>query len=313
MRVAAIDCGSNTFILLVADFDHQGQVSNVIADEVRYVRLGQNMDQSKNFHPEALERADRALADFSELIKKYQPQKVGAVATSAARDAKNKDAFFDIFKKYNIPVTIISGDQEAQLTYQGSGVSFAQFAQGVWVLDIGGGSTELIIGKNDQIYWHNSFDLGGVRLTERHNIKMPITFNYQGLQDQIIQTIKDSVPAQFIKDFSHSPLVAVGGTPVELLRIVWKPEDNFDIKKIHGQVLSKELLVQGALELSQLSTKQIEEKYKTPLGRADVLFAGALLLLATLEVLEKESFIISTYGIRYGLAHLLAEDRAKFI
>lgn len=162
MRVAAIDLGSNSFLCLIAEKDDQGRIKEIY-DTIEFVKLGEGVHKNKAFSEGALERAEQAFKKFQQKIKEYKVDKVGSVATSAARDVSNRERFFDLGKKYGIPIEIISGENEGDYTYLGvkSGRSDGNFS----VLDIGGGSTEIAY-KNNGALKAKSFNVGCVRLTE---------------------------------------------------------------------------------------------------------------------------------------------------
>ncbi len=176
MKVAALDLGSNTFLCLIAEVTANG-IEKIYHDAVEVVRLGQGLSQSKNFHPDALARADLCFKKFSEIIKEQKPEKILAMATSAARDAENKSQLFELGQKYNIPIEIIPGDQEADITYQGAVSGLKAQKQNYLILDIGGGSTEFIFGEDQKRLAGKSFDIGCVRLTEKFISAQPTPLN----------------------------------------------------------------------------------------------------------------------------------------
>src|SRR5688572_18471439 len=119
MKIAALDLGSNTLLCLIAEVE-KNSIKNVLHDQVEIVSLGQGLSNSRSFHPDALERADNALEKFSKTISEFKREKILAMATSAARDAENKEALFALGRKHGIPIEIIPGEKEAEITYQGS-------------------------------------------------------------------------------------------------------------------------------------------------------------------------------------------------
>ena len=149
MKVAALDLGSNTFLCLIAEVQSAGIVK-IYSDHSEVVRLGQELEKTKSFHPEALIRADVCLRRYSEIIKTEKIDRILAMATSAARDAKNSEELFKLAAKYAIPLEIVPGDREAQITYQGAVSGNFENAMDTMVIDIGGGSTEIIYGKGQE-------------------------------------------------------------------------------------------------------------------------------------------------------------------
>lgn len=297
MKVAALDLGSNTFLCLVAEVSKTA-VTKVYSDNVEIVRLGQGLDKSKKFHPEALQRADACLKNFSAIINEQNPEKVLAMATSAARDALNKEELFAIAKKYNIVLEIIPGDKEAEITYRGAVSGFSMQNQNLMVIDVGGGSTEFIFGRDEKLLAGKSFDIGCVRLTEKFITSQPTP-------DLQVKKLIEFVDADILKakalmppDFSLDQIVAVAGTPTTL---VAAELGYFDVQKIDGYKLSLTKLEEW---LSKMTTSTVEEKVKmgVPTGRADVILVGVVILARTLHLFGLKEMTVSTRGVRYGVA-----------
>ncbi len=297
MRVAALDLGSNTFLCLIADIV-DGRVHKVIHDEVRVVRLGQNLFETRKFHPEALKRADECLKAYGEIIKKHSVEKVFAVATSAARDAENKEKLFEIGNRYKIPIQIIDGKMEAQVTYAGATIDCSP-SERVVVVDVGGGSTEFV-GKNKQgeVVKH-SFNLGCVRLTEKYVTQNPIPQNEKkNLTDFIEKSILEK--SELMGQMKHAKIIAVAGTPTTLADMILG--GGFDESKIDGHFISKKDLSKWTEKLSNMS---VEERLKIKgmaKGREDVMIAGLIILEKAIEVLEVDGIYVSTKGVRFGVA-----------
>lgn len=295
MRVAALDLGSNTFLLLIADMVGD-QIKKVLLDETRVTRLGQDIHQNRAFHPDALIRADTALQEFAAKIQQYQCEKVVAVATSAARDARNAQAFLDIGRRHGIPITIISGQKEAEITFDGALADMPALTE-AYVIDVGGGSTE-VIGKVDQQLKGCSMDIGSVRLTEMFLTQHPcVPSELQAMKSYIEQKItekKEQLP------FGLKQIVAVAGTPTTLAGIELQTE--FDEFKIHKQKLSVKTIWQWRDRLAGMSIADRQKITGMQPKRADVLVAGATILAATAEALGGDHVIVSTKGVRYGVA-----------
>jgi len=295
MKVAALDLGSNTFLCLICDVI-QGQIGQIYSDEVQVVRLGQGLSTSKNFHPEALLRAKKTLADFAKSIAFHRPEKVLAMATSAARDAENKEELFKICQDLNIPLEIISGDQEAEITYSGSVSGIESLNIKTLVIDIGGGSTEFIVGTGTKLLSGLSQNIGCVRLTEKFISQQPTQKEeIENCKKEILRVVQDS---KIKLNLNIDQILAVAGTPTAL---VAAELGEFDPQKINGYKLTKHKLNEW---LSKLAIATIDEKQNMgiPAGRADVILLGVLILLATLEVFCKDQMVVSTRGVRYGVA-----------
>ncbi|MDZ4662916.1 MAG: Ppx/GppA phosphatase family protein [Pseudomonadota bacterium] len=295
--MAGIDLGSNTFLCLIVDIV-DGKIQKTLYDEVRVVRLGQNLFESKKFHPAALKRADECLATYSENIKKYNVEKIFAVATSAARDAENKDELFKIGLQHNIPIKIIDGKTEAQVTYIGSTVGVSE-SESVAVIDVGGGSTEVVCKDSGGQFIKHSFNLGCVRLTEKFISKDPISkTELDNLKCFIENSISEK--SDLLKKMHPMRIIAVAGTPTTLADILLG--GGFDQEKIDNYFISCELLVEWIERLSQLSNHERLSIKGMARGREDVIVSGLVILSELVKVLGLEGIFVSTKGVRYGVA-----------
>ena len=167
----------------------------VLHDEAQIVRLGQNVNETRAFHPEALRRADICLQNFAHTIKRFAVTNVLACATSAARDVKNKQDLFDLGACHGIPIEIISGPREAELTFSGTFDSESKPVESISsiaVIDVGGGSTELIVGDSERIIERTSVDVGAVRLTEMFVTAHPIVASEMLSMEKYIKKLFDS-------------------------------------------------------------------------------------------------------------------------
>lgn len=314
MRIASLDLGSNTFLCLVAEVEADAKgfpyIREILSDEVRMVRLGQGVAQNRRFHPEALERARSAFMDFRQTLDRLQPEVILAMATSAARDVTNQQELFQLGDEFHIPIEIIPGHQEAEITYQGamSGTQMGVSAGSTLVVDIGGGSTEFILGgaglEQSQIQWAKSLDLGCVRLKERVN--PGDRFTPEDLQ-KARQLIRHELTALSGDQKEIEQILAVAGTPTELARL---EIGHFDPKLIDGYRLSKERIENWIERLAVLSATEIHEQYEVSRGRADVLVLGLLILSEALSYFRRDELRVSTRGVRFGVA-LVAWRRAR--
>lgn len=302
MRVAALDLGTNTFLCLLAEGNAQG-ISKIHKDLVEVVRLGQGVDKHKVFHPYALSRARACLEGFQKEIEAFHPEKILAVATSAARDVSNSDDLFKIGKEYNIPIEIIEGEKEAKVSFQGALVGFDFKDKGVSVLDIGGGSTEIIIGKQNQIQSQQSLNMGGVRLTEKIISQQPISLEEQDKVRLEIQQQLEKFKAQ--KELVGSEvLLAVAGTPTALAALELGA---FDPQKVDGFCFSMAQLEKWQNIFATTSIDEKKTKYKLG-GRADIIFAGTTILIEVMKKFNFSEVMISTKGVRYGVALQLLQN-----
>lgn len=295
MRIAALDLGSNTFLCLICELVNNS-IEKVLSDEVKVVRLGQGLAQNKFFHPEALKRADECLAQFSKTITEYKVEKIVAVATAAARDAQNGGDLFAIGKKYNIPIQIIEGSREAEITYAGA-ISGIQDQSSVAVIDIGGGSTELIYGRNGKIDYSQSVNLGCVKVRETILDRQIDKANAL----QKIETLASHFSAitEQIRQQRPQKLVAVAGTPTSLAACEL---GGFDAQKIDGFILTFAKIEKWIEVFCAQTPEQIAQNWPIDPGRADVILSGTLLLWLNLKLLGLSELTVSTRGVRYGVA-----------
>lgn len=274
MRVAAFDCGTNSLRLLIADVAADGTLTD-LRRETRIVRLGQGVDATGEFAPEALERTFAVAKEFAEVAAEYRPEKLRFVATSASRDVKNRDDFFaGIFSILGIVPDVIAGGEEARLSFLGATVGLTDADGPYVVMDLGGGSTELVLGRDD-VQAAVSMDIGSVRLTERH---MPVETPSQeqiqaalgdidGQLDQAARIVDFSAPRTFI---------GVAGTVTTITAGILGLE-SYQRERIHGAHISVADVADESRKLLAMDRQaRTELPYVHP-GRVDVIGAGSLL------------------------------------
>ena len=295
---SSIDLGTNTCLLLVADWDSpRKEVGKVVGDFSTVVRLGQGVDQAKSLHPEAIQRTLSCLETYAQKLKLLglSPRDTRCVATSQARDAQNGVEFFlEVEKKTGFKFQIISGADEAKFTFLG-GLLPGQSPKDSAVIDIGGGSTEIIASVGGK-----SLDIGSVRFTERFLRSDPVTdeefWRAQAEVDAQLLTLK-SWRAELPAD---TQLVAVAGTATTLAS--WY----LGLAQFDANALDQVTLTRGDIHrmVEELKWRTIDERKKLTgieAGRADVLLAGSLILWRALELLDFPRAQISTRGLRYGV------------
>jgi exopolyphosphatase / guanosine-5'-triphosphate,3'-diphosphate pyrophosphatase len=301
MRVAALDLGSNTFICLLCEVGANG-IGKIESDEIKVVRLGQGLSSSKRFHTDALKRADIALEHFANTIQEFKPDFVLAMATAAARDAENANELFEMGIKHKIPIEIIPGDREVQISFSGAICDQPKGANYL-VIDIGGGSTELIYGNHQKIIWGKSVNTGTVKLKEKFISNYPVA---KSEKISLKNGIKELFAEAFLKlkneILTDKPLVAlaVAGTPTELARI--ENKGVFDVEAINGYQINIEMLNTWIDKLSGSPIDNILNQLNVSKGREDVLLPGLMILENTLKELKLNSFKVSTRGVRFGVA-----------
>ena len=311
VRVAAIDCGTNSIRLLVADVC-AGTVSDVHR-EMRIVRLGQDVDATGRLAPDALDRTRLALADYAAIARSAGAQRVRMVATSATRDAANRDEFFAMVgRTLGTDAEVITGDEEARLSFTGA-VGDLDPADGPFlIVDVGGGSTELVLGQWDgvraDVTAARSVDIGCVRITERHLRSDPPTPDEISAAEQFAaETLQ---PA-----FAEVPVgkagtwVGVAGT-VTTLSAIAQQLPAYDPESTH---LSRLSLQQVRATAEQLLASTHQQRAANPVihpGRVDVIAGGALIVRVLAEALHAwagiSELVVSEHDILDGIALGLA-------
>ena len=296
MRKAAIDLGTNSCLLTIADVE-EGSIQQVLTDQMRIVRLGQDIDRTGQLHPDAIDRTMEALREYRELCTNHQvaSNNIHVVATSAMRDATNRQVLIDkVHNELDLSLQVIPGEQEALWSWSGAltQLSLPEDAQPC-LLDIGGGSTELVWDQGQQRF---SLQIGSVRATERYiHGDPPTPPMLQEIRDDLLSQLQSlpSIPMP-------NPLIAVAGTATTLLAIVHQIEP-YDTKRVHGTLLHKHEL---SPLLDLFCNTPVEQRRKLKglhPKRADVIPAGAQILLTVYEYLNIEHAVISDRGLRYGV------------
>ena len=288
-RVAAIDCGTNSIRLLIADSNgaDAGSPLRDVVREMRVVRLGQGVDATGELAPEALERTFAATADYAELIRRHGAGGVRFVATSASRDARNRDVFVDgIRDLLGVEPEVISGDEEAALSFAGaSSVLPSRGKDPVLVVDLGGGSTEFVLGDSDGVIAAKSVDIGCVRLTERHLRNDPPTPEQIAAAEADVDAAIDLV-ARTVPLGRATAVVGVAGSVTTITAHALGLSE-YDPALIHGASLDLETISDAATSLLEMSR---EERARLPYmhpGRVDVIGAGALVWRRILQRLAE--------------------------
>jgi exopolyphosphatase/guanosine-5'-triphosphate,3'-diphosphate pyrophosphatase len=296
MIIGSIDIGTNTVLLLIAEVDENSRELVPLKEEYMIPRIGKNLQPGEDILPERINNLLNVLEDYDELIRGYDCAKVVVTATNAFRIASNaKDITEKIDKIFGWRVKVVSGDEEAELSFLGAGQALiGDFTKAV--IDIGGGSTEIIIGKNEKINFMKSHPVGVVSLTESYIISYPPSKEeYKNINSKIRYTFQN-----LETKIKKLPLIAVAGTPTTLAAIKAGIKE-FDSSIIEGSKLSLEDIIDISNELSRMNTKTIKQEYgEVAKGREDILLSGTLILKFLLELSETTEIVVSTKGIRYG-------------
>ena len=302
MRVAVIDCGTNTVRLLIADGDGADLVD--VVRELKFVRLGQDVDANRRFHPDALRRCFAVLDQYALTIATASVEKVRFVATSAVRDVSNREEFFDgVRRRLGIDPEVIDGAQEAELSFLGalSGGPVKSGAAAVLVMDIGGGSTELVLGTpKGQIDHMASLDIGSVRIRERFLTHDPPTTREVETARQFVAALIDQ--SGLLRD-RVDRWIGVGGTSTSLSAINLGL-GTYDPSLVHNSAIDVAGIESLSRRLLDLSVADTIRAYPTlqPM-RAEVICAGGLIaaevaVRADCEMLVRETDILDGAALR---------------
>ena len=297
-RLAAVDIGTNTALLLIAEAGDNREIQPLFQQE-RIVRLGEGVDENRTLKEVAIARTVRAVEDYVAAAKQFGATEFVITGTSAIRDAMNRNRLIDqINKRFAMEMRVLSGEEEARLTYFGA-LSNKQHLDGEIILfDIGGGSTECIFGTRDSLQSATSLDIGSVRLTERFVRNDPISDDeFANMQNYVRQQIKTGLSRPEVRP-KH--FVGVAGTVTTLAAIDLKLE-SYDGELVDNRFLT----VRAVTEVVKcLRRKNLEEKRRikglAP-GRADVILAGATILLEFMHQFGVETVVVSDRGLRFGL------------
>ncbi|MFL6022095.1 MAG: exopolyphosphatase [Marmoricola sp.] len=300
VRVAAFDCGTNSLRLLVADLEPETGSSTEHVREMRIVRLGQGVDRTGRIAEESMQRAFATLDEYAMLVEEYRPERIRFCATSAARDAENAAEFTDAVRaRIGVEVEVIAGGEEARASFDGATRVLGDVEGPVLVLDIGGGSTELILGTADgRITAEHSLDIGSVRLSERHLHDDPPTAEQVAAVSADVDAALDSCR---VDPGLAATVVGVAGTATTVAAGVLGLEA-YDRSRVH---LARLDVAQVRATIQDLVTMTVADRralgYMHP-GRADVIGAGALILDRILRRTPVDTLIVSESDILDGIA-----------
>lgn len=299
MRLASIDIGTNTILMLISEIDRSGAF-HIIDDRQIIARLGKDTDKERIISPEAFLRSLDALKSYCEIAKQNNCGAIVMRGTSALRDAKNSAEFIDaVRKETGIEIKVISGEEEASLTFMGTVSGFSEFSDETIfsVLDIGGGSAELIAGSRHSISSRTSLDVGSVRVTERFFTSAPPS---QKQIDNAVSFINEHLQSlQALPP--NNTLIGVAGTVTTLACLDLKLKA-FNADLIDKRALSITKIKEIFSELKLMTHEQIAAFPCMTKGREDIILAGILILISVLEHLNILDIIVSTRGLRHGIA-----------
>jgi exopolyphosphatase/guanosine-5'-triphosphate,3'-diphosphate pyrophosphatase len=309
MRLASLDIGTNTILMLVADVQRDGALY-VVRDEHFIGRLGKGVDEHGIILRETFHRVHDILSQLKSIADSFNIKHFSACGTSALRDAKNRQEFIDFMKeKLALEIRILSGNEEAELTYLGAVSEYLTQAdsENYAVLDIGGGSTEIVVGSGTRVASSVSIDIGSVRLTERILKTNPPD---SIALENAIRIVRDHLQ----NIFPLSPttnIIGVAGTLTTLAALDLRiPE--FDRNLINRHALTIESIDRIFQELRPLTLDQLRNYPQIHPSRADILLAGIIILKETLRKMNLSKITVSDRGLRYGIviktAHTLYNE-----
>ncbi|MFJ8362988.1 exopolyphosphatase [Streptomyces sp. NPDC093984] len=311
-RVAAIDCGTNSIRLLVADADPDTGELVDLERRMTIVRLGQGVDRTGRLAPEALERTFAACREYAEVIGKHGAERVRFVATSASRDAENRDEFVrGVVDILGVEPEVISGDQEAEFSFTGATrelMGRTDLATPFLVVDIGGGSTEFVVGDG-HVRAARSVDIGCVRMTERHLVRDGVVADPP--TEEQIAAIRSDIEAaldlaeQTVPLREAHTLVGLAGS-VTTVSAIAQDLPEYDSTRIHHSRISHDRvreITSALLHSTHAERAAIPSMHP---GRVDVIGAGALVLLAIMERIDATEVVVSEHDILDGIAWSIA-------
>ncbi|MER6203877.1 Ppx/GppA phosphatase family protein [Streptomyces sp. NPDC001642] len=313
-RVAAVDCGTNSIRLLVADVDPAtGQLVD-LDRRMTIVRLGQGVDKTGRLAPEALERTFAACRDYAAIIKELGAERLRFVATSASRDASNRDDFVrGVLDILGVEPEVVTGDEEAELSFTGATRELTgrdDLATPYLVVDIGGGSTEFVVG-DDAVRAGRSVNIGCVRMTERHLVRdgrvtdPPTPDQITAMRADIeaaLDLAEETVPLREART-----LVGLAGS-VTTVSAIAQDLPAYDTEAIHHSRVSYDRvreITESLLRSTHAERAAIPSMHP---GRVDVIGAGALVLLSIMERVGASEVVVSEHDILDGIAFKAAEE-----
>lgn len=300
MTIAAIDIGTNTVLLLVAEVNPKDLTIEPILNREIIPRIGESLKLGGYISREKQKTLIEILASYKNLAEELNCNKIIVLATNALRIASNQNQVVEeIEKTIGLRVNVISGIEEARLTFLGCTYNFNN-QENVVVMDIGGGSTEIILGNKSSIEKSISLPIGAVSLTEEFlNTRGILPDQLTKCREMITNLLKDSISHYN----SFDKAIAVAGTPTTLA-CIQQGLTFYDESKIEGAILNFSEINYFIKLLSDMTIDQIQKKYKDVVyGREDVLLAGAVILQNIMKHFNIHSVVVSSKGVRYGAVY----------
>jgi exopolyphosphatase/guanosine-5'-triphosphate,3'-diphosphate pyrophosphatase len=301
-RVAALDCGTNSLRLLVADVD--GATLSDVVRRMEVVRLGEGVDRTGRLSDAALTRTFGVLDEYAEVIHSHAVDRVRMVATSASRDAANRDVFVaGVVERLGVEPEVVTGEQEAALSFEGATRELRGtplFASPYLVVDIGGGSTEFVLGDDEGLQSSRSVDIGCVRLTERHLRDDPPTIAQVEAAVRDIEAAIDDA-ATTVRIDAASTLVGLAGSVTTVVALALGLTE-YDATRIHHTRIPAAVVAAVTQRLLAASRAERAEIPVMHPGRVDVIAGGALVLDTILRRCGFDCVVASEHDILDGIA-----------
>jgi exopolyphosphatase/guanosine-5'-triphosphate,3'-diphosphate pyrophosphatase len=298
MRVGVIDIGTNSTRLLIADV--QGACVEEVERRTTVTNMGRGVDHTGMICSDAVDDVCSVIADYKARYEEMGAERVMAIATSAVRDAVNGEAFIaELRERFDLDASLLTGEEEAHLTYLGA-TSQRPEEEATLVFDIGGGSTELIVGSGNRVGFHTSLQAGTIRQSERHlTSDPPDPHELEDLAADIRNLIDRAIAAQPNGKPVHA--IAVAGTPTSLAAIDQELEP-YDPGRVHGYHLGMKRIQRM---LSRLSALPLAERLRVPglhPGRAPTIVAGTVILVQVMRAFGLQEIEVSELDILHGSA-----------
>jgi exopolyphosphatase/guanosine-5'-triphosphate,3'-diphosphate pyrophosphatase len=302
-RVAAVDLGTNSTRLLVADVD-DGRVDDVVRT-TKVTRLGEGVDERHRLLPLPVTRVRNVLTDFRRTLEYLGAERTLAIATSAVRDADNGEAFLgEVEWSYGFATRLLSGHDEALMTFRGV-TAERRLGDGAVIVDVGGGSTELVAGGPDGVRWHDSLDIGSVRLTERFlHSDPPTDVELAECAAPVRALLAERVPDE-IRRATRSA-IGVAGTITSIAALALGLQE-YDRDRVHGFRLGARALDEQLQGLAAVPVEERRRLQSLDPDRAPVIVAGAVIAQQALAFFDLDALEISERDILDGAALAAAE------
>lgn len=303
VRRAVIDVGTNSIKLLVADVS--SQAITPLLETSEQTRLGSGFYETHCLQSAAIQQTARVVASFAQMAQQRQAGSIRVIATSAARDAQNQHELVSAIQESSgLAVEIISGEQEAEWVFRGVWSDPKLRGQPLLILDVGGGSTELILGEHNHCLFRQSFRLGSVRLLEKFRPSdPPISTDLAGCREWLNEFLRREIAPALAPSLRHNAdrvqLVGAGGTTTILARMFLETND-YDREQIEATRLTRQQVRNYVDHLWSLPLAQRRQIAGLPANRADVILMGAAIYEAVMEQFRFAGLLVTTRGLRFG-------------